>query len=87
MDKNMKILIIEDEENLVKLIKKSLESEGYAVDYLMDGESGLSRILLNYKDYDLIILDLMLPKKSGSEICQTIRKMGISTPVLILTAK
>ncbi len=83
----MRILIIEDEENLVKLIKKSLESEGYAVDYLMDGESGQNRILLNHKDYDLIILDLMLPKRPGSEICQNIRKLGISTPVLVLTAK
>jgi DNA-binding response OmpR family regulator len=83
----MKILIIEDEENLVKLIKKSLESEGYAVDYLMDGEAGQNRILLNHKDYDLVILDLMLPKRTGREICQTIRQMEISIPVLILTAK
>lgn len=83
----MRLLIIEDEENLAKLIKRSLESEGYAVDYLMDGESGQSRIESSHKDYDLIILDLMLPKRTGSEVCQNIRKIGISTPVLILTAK
>lgn len=83
----MKILIVEDEENLAKLIKKSLESEGYAVDYLTDGESGQNRILLNHRDYDLMVLDLMLPKRSGREICHTMREMGISTPVLVLTAK
>jgi DNA-binding response OmpR family regulator len=83
----MKILIIEDEESLAKLIKKSLESEGYAVDYLTDGESGQNRILLHHQDYDLIILDLMLPKKSGKEICHNMREMEISTPVLVLTAK
>lgn len=83
----MKVLIVEDEENLAKLIKKSLESEGYAVDYLMDGESGQNRIESSHKDYDLVILDLMLPKRSGSEVCQNIRKIGISTPIMILTAK
>lgn len=83
----MKILIVEDEENLAKLIKKSLESEGYAVDYLTDGESGQNRILLHHKDYDLIILDLMLPLRSGKEICHNMREMEIHTPVLVLTAK
>ncbi|MDD5721295.1 MAG: response regulator transcription factor [Candidatus Pacebacteria bacterium] len=83
----MKILIIEDEENLAKLIKKGLESEGYAVDYLTDGESGENRIFLHHQDYDLIILDLMLPLKSGKEICHNMREMNIHTPVLVLTAK
>lgn len=83
----MKILIIEDEEDLAKLIKKSLESEGYAVDYLTDGESGQNRILLHHKDYDLIVLDLMLPLRSGKEICHNMREMNIHTPVLVLTAK
>lgn len=83
----MRILIIEDEENLAKHIKKALESEGYAVDYLMDGESGEERIKAYYKDYDLIILDLMLPKRSGSDVCRNIRVIGISIPILILTAK
>lgn len=83
----MRVLIIEDEEILAKLIKKSLESEGYAVDHISDGISGQSRIESSHKDYDLIIIDLMLPRKSGSEVCFEIRKMGISTPILILTAK
>ncbi|MBI2054430.1 MAG: response regulator transcription factor [Candidatus Staskawiczbacteria bacterium] len=83
----MKILIIEDQENLAKLLKKGFEKEGYAVDYLTDGESGQKRIEIHYEDYDIIILDLMLPKKSGFEICGEVRKLNINTPILILTAK
>jgi DNA-binding response OmpR family regulator len=83
----MKILIIEDEESLAKLLKKGLESEGYAVDFLSDGESGQKRIEMNHKDYDLVILDLMLPRRSGFEVCQNIRKYDINIPILILTAK
>lgn len=83
----MKILIIEDEENLAKLLKRGLESEGYAVDHLADGESGQRRIEAGHKDYDLIILDLMLPKKSGFDVCKEVRAQKISTPILILTAK
>lgn len=83
----MKILIIEDEEDLAKLLKKGLEGEGYAADYLTDGESGLKRVLFHNKDYDLIILDLMLPKMSGYEVCKKIREMEITTPIIILTAK
>jgi DNA-binding response OmpR family regulator len=83
----MRILIIEDEENLAKLLKRGLESEGYAVDHLADGESGQRRIELSHKDYDLVILDLMLPKKAGFEVCRDVRRMGIHTPILILTAK
>jgi DNA-binding response OmpR family regulator len=83
----MKILIIEDEESLAQLLKRGLEAQGYAADYLTDGESGQKRIELHNKDYNLIILDLMLPKISGSEVCKNIRSMGISTPVIVLTAK
>ncbi|MEK7635092.1 MAG: response regulator transcription factor [Patescibacteria group bacterium] len=83
----MKILIIEDEENLAKMLKKGLESEGYAVDHLSDGESGQRRIEVNHMDYDIVILDLMLPKRHGFEVCQNIRKVGIGLPILILTAK
>lgn len=83
----MKILIIEDQEKLAKLIKKGLEQEGYTADYLMDGESGQRRLELNHKDYDLLILDLMLPRKSGYEVCKNIRDLKISIPVLVLTAK
>lgn len=83
----MRILIIEDQENIAKLIKKGLESEGFAVDYILDGEAGLQRIELYHSDYDLVILDIMLPGKSGVEICQTVRSKKISTPIIMLTAK
>ncbi len=83
----MRILIIEDQESLVKLIKDGLEAEGFAVDYILDGEKGQLFIELNYEDYDLIILDLMLPKRDGIEICKSIREKKIYTPILMLTAK
>ncbi len=83
----MRILIIEDEEKLAKLLKKGLESKGYAADFVSDGEEGQSRIELYGKDYDLIILDLMMPKKNGFEVCRNVREKNIATPILILTAR
>jgi len=81
----MRILIVEDEEALAKIIKDSLETEGYAVDHLSDGQKALGRIQSTSQEYDLIMLDLKLPNKGGLEICQEIRKMNIDTPMLILT--
>lgn len=83
----MKILIVEDEERLAKLIKKALEKEGYAADYVTDGEAAETRIIICHKDYDLVILDLMLPKKDGLEVCRSVRAKKISIPILVLTAK
>jgi DNA-binding response OmpR family regulator len=83
----MKILIIEDEKKLAKMLKAGFEKEGYAADYLVDGESGLRRIELHHMDYDLVILDLMLPGIEGAEICKNIREKKISIPILVLTAK
>jgi DNA-binding response OmpR family regulator len=83
----MKILIIEDEKNLAKMLKAGLEKEGYAADFLNDGEAGQRRLELHHMDYDLLILDLMLPKKDGAQICKEIRENGINLPVLVLTAK
>ncbi|HQJ84078.1 MAG TPA: response regulator transcription factor, partial [Candidatus Paceibacterota bacterium] len=83
----MKILIVEDEERLAKLIKKALEKEGFAVDYVTDGEAAETRIEICHKDYDLVILDLMLPKKDGLEVCRSIRTKKINIPILVLTAK
>lgn len=82
----MKILIIEDDEPLVQILKAGLTKEGYTVDYVSDGEVAERRIELHHMDYDLIVLDLMLPKKQGSEICRNIRERGIKVPVLVLTA-
>ena len=83
----MRILIVEDEEKLALSLKKGLEKEGFAVDYIMDGEAGERRIIVNHKDYDLVILDLMLPGKDGFEICQEVREQKVTTPILVLTAR
>ncbi len=83
----MKIIIIEDSEKLAGFLKKGLENEGYAVDCFYDGISGEKHILFNFEDYDLVILDLMLPDKNGLDICRNIREKNIKIPVLMLTAK
>ena len=80
----MKILVVDDEKLLVKGIKFNLENEGYSVDTCYDGESAVT--MARTGDYDLIILDLMMPKKDGLEACQEIR--GFSTvPIIMLTAR
>lgn len=83
----MRILIVEDEEKLAQALKKGLEREGYSVDTIADGIAAARRITLNHKDYDVIILDLMLPGKDGFEICREVREQAITTPILILTAR
>ena len=81
----MKILLIEDDPKLVKLLKTMLKKQGYTVDHLSDGERAKRRISVSYNDYDLVLLDLSLPAKSGLEICKEIRDANISTPFLVLT--
>lgn len=81
----MRILVIEDEHKIANSIKKGLEQESYAVDVCYDGEAGFD--LAVAEDYDLIILDLLLPKLDGISFCQNLRKEKIQTPILILTAK
>lgn len=81
----MRILVVEDEHKIANSIKKGLEQELYAVDISYDGEEGYD--LASSENYDLIILDLMLPKLSGIEICKKLRGEKIHTPILILTAK
>lgn len=81
----MRILIVEDESTLVTYLKKSLEAEGYTVDAALDGDIGLELALSG--SYDAITLDIMLPGMNGYSVCREIRKAGISTPVLMLTAK
>ncbi|HLN19180.1 MAG TPA: response regulator transcription factor [Patescibacteria group bacterium] len=83
----MRILIIEDQESLAKLLKRGLEAEGFSVDYVTDGESGKKRLDMNHEDYNLVLLDLMLPKKDGMAICQELRKQRISIPIVMMTAK
>ncbi len=80
-----KILIVEDEPNMRLGLKDNLEFEDYEVDIAEDGEIALNKI--NSNDYNLILLDVMLPKVSGFEVCKQIRKDGNQTPVILLTAK
>ena len=83
----MRLLIVEDEEKLAKALKKGLETKGFAVDWLADSQKALSRILMYRKDYDLIILDLMLPGIDGATITQKVRESDVTTPIIILTAR
>lgn len=83
----MRILVVEDEPKLAAVIAKGLEAKGYAVDTVGDGQEALTRILVHGKDYDLVVLDLMLPTKSGTEICKEARAEGATVPILILTAR
>ena len=80
-----KILIVEDELNMVNGLRDNLEFEGYEVDTAIEGKTGLQKIL--QFNYDLILLDIMLPEVSGFDICRTARKEGINTPIILLTAK
>ncbi len=81
----MKILLVDDEIELTDPLSKILSREGYQVDIAHDGNKGTQLALEN--NYDLLILDWMLPHKSGLEICQEIRNHSLTTPVLFLTAK
>lgn len=81
----MNILFIEDEKEFAQSLKKLLELNHYLVDLAYDGEKGLK--LLKKKDYDLIILDIMLPRIDGFEVVKKIRQKQISTPIIMLTAR
>ena len=85
MDKNKKILIVEDDPNIIDLVEIHLKDLGYDLDKTQDGDMGLKKGLEN--KYALIILDLMLPGTDGLEICKRIRSENEYTPILILTAK
>jgi len=80
-----KILIIEDDRSILKAVEANLVGEGYEVETAMDGLTGLERA--SDPSQDLILLDLMLPKLPGEEICLRLRQNGITTPILFLTAK
>ncbi len=80
-----KILIVEDEPNMRMGLKDNLEFEGYDVDFAEDGENGFNKIIDN--EYNLVLLDVMLPKMSGFDVCKKIRQKGLKTPIILLTAK
>ena len=81
----MRILVVEDEAKVARALQEGLEREGYQVVVARTGEEGF--YLVNAEAFDLVILDLMLPGRGGLEILSTIRKRGLLTPVLILTAR
>ena len=81
----MRILVAEDEKRLASYLKKGLEENSFAVDLAPDGEE--AAYMLESKEYDLVILDIMLPKIDGIRVLKKIRQKGIQTPVLMLTAK
>lgn len=80
-----KIMVIDDDIKITSMLRRSLAFEGYEVSTASDGQEGLKGIL--EKNPDLIILDLMMPKVDGWEVCRRIRASGLSTPILMLTAK
>lgn len=81
----MKILLVEDEEGLILTLTDRLQSEGFDVKSASDGETGLNFALS--ENFDLIILDVMLPKKNGYDVCRDLRQKKNNTPILMLTAK
>lgn len=81
----MRLLVVEDEPKLNFLIKKGLQQKGYAVDSAFDGVEG--QLFAENEVYDLIILDILLPKNDGIAVCKNLRTMGITVPIIFLTAK
>ncbi len=81
----MRILVVEDEKKIADFIKRGLKEEGYAVDVAYDGEEG--HFLAKTNNYDLILLDLMLPKMDGITLCKTLKEEGVTAPIIMITAK
>ncbi|APG28527.1 DNA-binding response regulator [Syntrophotalea acetylenivorans] len=81
----MRVLVVEDEKKVASFIKRGLEEESFSVDVAYDGEEGLDMAANN--PYDVILMDLMLPKKDGLSVIRELREQDIATPVLCLTAK
>ena len=79
------ILLVEDEEGMRMTLSDRLHSEGYVVDFAGDGEEGLNKA--TNLPFDLIILDIMLPNRSGLDVCRDVRGAGLATPILLLTAR
>ncbi len=81
----MRILLAEDDKRIANFVSKGLRENAYAVDVATDGENALYQAAIN--SYDVIILDVMMPLKDGFEVCRELRKEGIQTPILMLTAR
>ena len=81
----MRILIVEDDFMIAELLRRGLGDQHYVVDIASDGDEGLDLALSN--DYDLMILDVMLPRRDGVSVCKELRQRQITTPILMLTAR
>ncbi len=81
----MRVLVVEDDRRLAGVVKRGLAEEGYSVDTVYDGEE--AEYAIETTPYDLVILDIMLPKKDGLEVCRELRAKKITVPVLMLTAR
>ena len=81
----MRVLLVEDESRVAGFIAKGLREQAYAVDLAMDGEQALQQAAVN--SYDLVILDVMLPRKDGHAVCRDLRSGGFQAPILMLTAR
>jgi DNA-binding response OmpR family regulator len=83
----VRILVVEDAKKLAASLKRGLQDEGYAVDVLFDGLAAQKRILAREEQYDLLVLDIMLPGMDGLTLCREVRRRGVTLPVLMLTAR
>ena len=81
----MRVLLVEDEPKIADFVQRGLTEEGYAVDVADDGEEGLE--WPSIADFDVILLDVMLPVLDGLTVCRTMRERGVTTPIIMLTAK
>jgi two-component system copper resistance phosphate regulon response regulator CusR len=81
----MRILLVEDEPRVARFIAKGLREQSYAVDIASDGAAALYKAEID--DYDLIVLDVMIPLRDGFDVCRELRRQGVTTPVLMLTAR
>jgi DNA-binding response OmpR family regulator len=81
----MRVLVVEDDRGIALAVRRALLAEGFAVDLAHDGEEGLWKATLNV--YDAIVLDIMLPKRSGYDVCRELRRAEVWTPILMLSAK
>jgi DNA-binding response OmpR family regulator len=80
-----RILIVEDEPNIALALEDDLRREGYATEVVADGEAAVERGAAGV--FDLVLLDVMLPKRDGFEVCRELRRLGVETPIVLLTAR
>ena len=81
----MKLLLVEDDEKIAAAVKRGLEAEGFHVEVASDGDEGFWRA--SESAYDLVLLDILLPRRNGFRVCADLRAAGVWTPILVLTAK